>query len=86
VILPRSPQMCQNGSLSVLSSIRETQRKVAGCQVRGVGLVGDDSHVVSCKKFPDKKGSVRRHVVVQRPVPLSPNFKTKSLHIFRQLL
>jgi hypothetical protein len=36
VILPRSPQLCQNGGLSVLSSIKETGEK---------GWAGEDSHV-----------------------------------------
>jgi hypothetical protein len=42
--------MRQNGSLSVLSSIREAHRKVAGCQVRGVEWVGEVLFLV--KKIP----------------------------------
>jgi hypothetical protein len=63
----------------------ETQRKVAGGQVRRVGWVGDDSHVVFGQTFPCGQGSVRRYVVVmQQPFLLSPKFGAKSLHIFTQ--
>jgi hypothetical protein len=53
---------------------------------RKVGWVGGgNSHVVFGKKFPGQKGSVRRCVVMmQEPVPTSPKFGTKSLHIFTQ--
>jgi hypothetical protein len=33
---------------------------------REVGWVGDGSHVVLVKKFPDEKGNVRRCVVVMQ--------------------
>jgi hypothetical protein len=54
-ILPRSPQLWQNGDLSVLSSVRE-QRKV--------GWVGSDGHVFFGQIFPGEKGSVKRSIVV----------------------
>jgi hypothetical protein len=54
-------------------------------QVRKVGCVGVDSHVVSGQKFHGEKWSVRRYVVVmQQPVLLSPKFGAKSSHIFTQ--
>jgi hypothetical protein len=63
--------LCQNGGLSVLSSIKKK---------RTVRWVWDDS-----PKFPGEKWSVRRCVVVmQQPVPLSPKFEAKSWHIFTQ--
>jgi hypothetical protein len=54
-ILPRSPQLCQNGDHSVLSLIGEAEKNTV-CE--------DDSHVAFGKKFHGKKGSVRRCVVV----------------------
>jgi hypothetical protein len=61
-ILPRSPQLSQNGGLSVLSSIGEKRK---------VGWVGDDSHVIFGEILPGEKGSVRRYVVVmQQPMVL----------------
>jgi hypothetical protein len=40
---------------------------------RKVGWVGDENHVAFGQKFPGKRGSVRRRiVVVQQPVLLSP--------------
>jgi hypothetical protein len=74
-ILHRSPQLCQNGGLSVLSSIGETQK----------GRVGrDDRPVAFGKKILVKKRSVRLcFAVMQQPVRLSPKFGPKSLHILR---
>jgi hypothetical protein len=46
-ILPRSPQLYQNGGLSVLSSIRETENQG--------GWAGDNSRVIFGKKFPGEK-------------------------------
>jgi hypothetical protein len=52
---------------------------------RKVGWAEDDSHVVSVKKFPGEKGSVRLCVVVmQQPISLSPKFGAKSSRIFTQ--
>jgi hypothetical protein len=50
-ILPRSPQLCQNGGLSVLSSVGESESAVGG------------SNIVFGKKFPGEKGRVRQFVV-----------------------
>jgi hypothetical protein len=48
-------------------------------QQRKVGWMEDKSHIVFGQKFPGKKGSVRRCIVVmQQPVLLSPKFGTKS--------
>jgi hypothetical protein len=68
--------VCQNGSLS----IRETEKLQV--QVRGVGWVGDNSHVVfGKKKFPGEKVSARLCVVMmQQPVLLLPKFGVKSTH------
>jgi hypothetical protein len=41
-ILPRSSELCKNGRLSVLSSVREIE----------IGWVGDDNHVVFGKNIP----------------------------------
>jgi hypothetical protein len=50
---------------------------------RKVGWVGDVSHVVFGQKFPGGKKSVRRcFAMMQQPIPLSPKFGAKSLHIF----
>jgi hypothetical protein len=63
-----------------LSSIGEAVKSSKG-QVRGVGWVGDNSHVVFGQKFPGEKGSVRWCiVVVQQPLVLSPKFRAKSAH------
>jgi hypothetical protein len=71
--------LCQNGSLSVLSSIGETEKSQG--QVRRVRWVEDDSHVFG-QKFPGKKGSVRRCVVMmQQPALLSPS-SGRSLRTF----
>jgi hypothetical protein len=73
--LPRSPQLCQNGGLSVLSSIGKTEKSE----------VGWGRHVVYGKKFSDEKGSVKRCVVVmQEPVLFKPKFGAKYSHIFAQ--
>jgi hypothetical protein len=65
--------LCQNGGLSVLSSIWETGKSRVG---------GGQQSCWFCQKFPDEKGSVRRCVVVmQQPVLLSPKFASKSSHI-----
>jgi hypothetical protein len=74
VILPKSPHLCQNGGLSVLSSTAETIKSRVGVY---------DSHVVFGQKFPGEKGSVRRYVVVMyQPVLLTG---VKSSQIFIQL-
>jgi hypothetical protein len=39
VILPQSPKVCQNGGLSVLSSVGQIEKSTVG---------GGDSHVVFC--------------------------------------
>jgi hypothetical protein len=52
---------------------------------RKVGLVGEDSHDVSGKKFTGEKGSVRRCVVVIQQAVLSlPKFGATYSHIFVQ--
>jgi hypothetical protein len=49
---------------------------------RKLGWVEDNSRLISGQKFPGKKGSVRRCVVVmQQPVILSPKFEAKFSHI-----
>jgi hypothetical protein len=59
------------------------ERSQGPSQASRVG--GGDSHAVFGKKFPGKKGSVRRCIVVmQQPVLLSPKFGAKSSHIFMQ--
>jgi hypothetical protein len=66
VILPRSPQLCQNGGLSVVSSIGETE------DIR-VGEGGQSCCFWSKIPWLKKKGNVRQCVVVmQRPILLSP--------------
>jgi hypothetical protein len=61
--LPPSPQLCQNGGLSIVTSIRDGEKN-------RVGGIGGDSHVVF-EKIPGDKGSVSGCVVVtQQPVPL----------------
>jgi hypothetical protein len=68
-ILPRSPQLCQNGGLTVLSSWGGNRK---------VGWVGEDSHVVFGQKLPGEKGSVRRCVLMmQQPTAIG-----RSLHTF----
>jgi hypothetical protein len=63
--------LCQNGGLSVLSSIGELE---------------DDSHVVFGQKFPGAKESVRRCIVVMKQSAVLPvKFGAKSSHIFKQL-
>jgi hypothetical protein len=75
-ILPQSPQLCQNGGLSVLSSISETEKSRVGA---------GNSHAVFGQKFPGEKESGRWCVVVmQEPVLLSPKFGVKSSTIFIQ--
>jgi hypothetical protein len=72
-ILPRSPQFCQNGKLSVY--LQWENRKV--------GWVGDNSHVVFGKRFSGENASVRRWTVVtQQLALLLLKFGTKSSHIF----
>jgi hypothetical protein len=78
MILPRSPQLCQNGSILGLSSIGETEKGRVG---------GEDSHVPFWQKFPGKRRNLRRCVVVmQQPALLSPKFGAKFSHIFMQSL
>jgi hypothetical protein len=80
---------CNSASItSVVSKRRpfsfifnQGNRKVARGQVRRVGWVRDDTHVIFGQKFPGEKGSVRRCVVVmQQLVLLSPKFGAKSAH------
>jgi hypothetical protein len=66
-----------NGGFSALSSTRETETSRA--------VVDDDSHVIFGGKFPGEKGSMRRIVVIQQPILLSPMFGTTSLHILAHL-
>jgi hypothetical protein len=40
------PQLCQNGCLSILFSVGETEKSKVG---------GNDSHAVLRQKFPDEK-------------------------------
>jgi hypothetical protein len=65
VILPESPQLCQNSGLSVFIFNRGNREKSRG-QVRRVEWVGDDSHVVFGQTFPCEKGSVRQCIVVMQ--------------------
>jgi hypothetical protein len=51
-MLPRSPQLCKNGGLSVLCSVRETEKSKVG---------GEDSYVVFGQKFPG--GKRKREIV-----------------------
>jgi hypothetical protein len=74
--LSRSPQLCQNVGLSVLSSIGETEKSRRG---------GGDSYVVFGQEFLGAKESVIRCVVVmQRPVLLLSKFREKSSQIIKQ--
>jgi hypothetical protein len=67
--------VCQNGGLSVLSSIVETENSRVG---------GGGSHVGFGQTFPGEKGNVRRCVVtMQQPLLLSRKFRAKSSHISR---
>jgi hypothetical protein len=50
----------------------------AGVQLRQVGWMGDDSHVVFGQEFPDENGNMRWCVVMQHSVFLL----AKPLHIF----
>jgi hypothetical protein len=69
--LSQSPQLCQNGGLSVLFSIKETDKSRMG--------FGTTVMLFLVKKFPAEKGSVRWCIVVmQQPVLLSPKFGVKS--------
>jgi hypothetical protein len=70
--------VCQNGSLSVISSMGETEKTYWGpSQASRVGAA--HSHVAFDKKFRDENGSERRYsVVMQQPVLLSPEFEVKS--------
>jgi hypothetical protein len=62
-----------------------TTNKSRKGQVRQVGWVGDESHVVSGQGFPGEKVLVKRFVVMmQQSVPLSPMLGAKSSHIFMQ--
>jgi hypothetical protein len=56
-ILPRPPQLCQNGGLSVLSATGETE-KWSGWETTVMSLVK--------KKFPGENGSVRHCVVMMQ--------------------
>src|SRR5215510_2074260 len=51
----------------------------------GVGLVGDDRHLVFRQKLLGKDGSVRRGVViVKQPGLFLPKFRATSSHVFTQ--
>jgi hypothetical protein len=66
----------ENGGLSVLSAIGETEN---------LGGWGDGSHVVFGQKLPGEKGSLRKCIVVkQHPDLLSPKFGAKSSRTFMQ--
>jgi hypothetical protein len=54
VSLPQSLQLCQNGGLSVLSSIKETEKSLRG-PIQASGVDGDDSRVLIGQKFPCEK-------------------------------
>jgi hypothetical protein len=70
--LPWSPHLCQNRGLSVLSSVREIEKRW-----RGASRMGDNNHVVLVKKIPCESIVVKR-----QPVLLSPKFGAKPSHIF----
>jgi hypothetical protein len=77
-ILPRSHHLYQNGGLSVVSSIGETEKS-------RVRVGGDDSHVAFGQQFLDEERSVRQsNVVIQHSVPFSQKFGAMSSHIFTQ--
>jgi hypothetical protein len=57
--LPRLPKLCQNGGLSVLSSIGETEK---------IGWMGDESHVFGKKLHGEKQSARRCVVLMQQPV------------------
>jgi hypothetical protein len=68
----KSPQLCQNGGLLVLSSIEETEKRRVG-------------HVVFGQQFSGEKVSLRRCVVMmQQSVLLLAKLGAKSSHIFMQ--
>jgi hypothetical protein len=46
--MPRSLQLCQNGGLSALSTIEETEKSFRGPR-QAIRVGGDDSHVVLVK-------------------------------------
>jgi hypothetical protein len=72
VILSQSPQLCQNGGISFLSPIGETEKSTVGW-----------GRQFSVKNSLVKKKSVRQCVVVmQQLVLLSPKFGAKFSHIF----
>jgi hypothetical protein len=58
-------------------------RKVARGQVKQVGWMGDDSHVVFGGNFPGEKLYT---VVMPQPFLLSSEFWAKSSHIFTHSL
>jgi hypothetical protein len=68
---------CQNGVLSVLSSIGETEKSRVG---------GDDSHVVFGHKFPGEKGSVRLCCHDATASSFVTKVCGESSHIFMQSL
>jgi hypothetical protein len=72
VFPPQSPQLRQNGFLSVLSSIGETK----------VRQVEDDSHFVFDQKFSVEKGSVMVRYHDATTSSFVAIFKAQSLHIF----
>jgi hypothetical protein len=58
VIMPRSPLLCQNGTVFNLGN-----RKVARGQFGQVKLVANESHANFRQKFHGEKGSVRQCIV-----------------------
>jgi hypothetical protein len=79
-ILPRLPQLCQNGGLSI-GETKKNQRD----QVRGVGWVEDDSHIVFGQFLGEKRIMIWCVVEMQQPVLLTPKFRAKYSYIFTQL-
>jgi hypothetical protein len=67
---------CQNGGISILSSIGETKKVKGPSQASRLGG--------GRQSFPGEKGHVRRCVVMQKPVLLPPKFGMKSSQIFMQ--
>jgi hypothetical protein len=68
---------CDSASITSVVSKWQPFSFIFNREDRKGGWVGDDSHVFS-QKCPGEKGSVRRCVVMQQPVLLSPKFEAKS--------
>jgi hypothetical protein len=81
---PGYPQLYKTGGRSDSISFLEIGRSHK-CQIMGVRLVGDDSHLVFRQKLLGKDGSVRRSVVmVKQPGLFSLKFGATSSHVFAQ--